>query len=439
MNPASPLRPHPKDATTCGIVSAICPNRLAALSACIALVLFFLPAANARHKIFSPVVKTLRVTVNQDWLSPPVMVLGQGDVLNVSFDHLSHQYHRFVYHIDHCEADWTISEAVFENDFLSGFNDNPIEDYQNSVNTTVDYTHYRFRLPNDRCQLKLSGNYRLTVYDADNENEKVLEAEFMIAEQSMNVGLEVTANTDIGLNKSYQQVSMSVGYNKWNVTNIDEQISTVVMQNGCEASAKRNVRPNLINNRGLVWEHNRQLIFEAGNEYRKYEVLATSHPTMGIEHINWDGHHYHAYPYIAEPRPNYLTDEDADGAFYIRNSDNTENDYTTDYVFVHYKLKSPEITNGRIIINGNWTTDANRRTYTMEYDSSDGTYNATVMQKMGYYNYQYLVEHPDGSLSIPPTEGSYYQTENRYQALVYYKGTTDRTWRITGYRQLIFK
>ena len=40
---------------------------------------------------------------------------------------------------------------------------------------------------------------------------------------------------------------------------------------------------------------------------------------------------------------------------------------------------------------------------------------------------------------IPDSEGSFYQTENRYQALVYYKGPMDRTWRLVAYRALDFR
>ena len=35
-----------------------------------------------------------------------------------------------------------------------------------------------------------------------------------------------------------------------------------------------------------------------------------------------------------------------------------------------------------------------------------------------------------------PSEGNFFQTENRYQAMVYYKGTGERTWRLVGYQQV---
>lgn len=395
--------------------------------------------ANGINRIYVPNIQTLQVVVNKDWLSPPVMKLNSNDILSISFDEMSHDYHRFVYRIEHCEADWSVSDELFESEYLEGFNDNPIENYQNSINTTVLYTHYKLQIPNEKCRLKISGNYRLTVYDTDNDNQKVLTAEFMVVDPVMNIGLSITSNTDIDLNDSHQQLSMQVDYGNINITNMAEQIKTVVVQNNCIESAKVNIRPNIINNKGLTWSHNKELIFNAGNEYRKYEILALSHPTMGIERIIWDGNNYNVYPFVAEPRNNYLYDEDANGAFYIRNSDNIDNDYTCDYVFVHYKLKSPELSNSVMAVNGQWATSNNKGIYDMTYNSGDASYNATIFQKQGYYSYRFIAKNTDGSISIPPTEGNFYQTENRYQAYVYYKGIGERTWQLVGYRQVEFR
>lgn len=394
--------------------------------------------AYGRQTIYVPTIKTLQVVVNQDWLSPPVMKLNSTDVLNISFDEMSHDYHRFVYKIEHCEADWSVSDELFESDYIEGFNNNPIEDYQNSINTTVLYTHYKLQIPNEECRLKMSGNYRLTIYDEDNDGQIVLTAEFMVVEPIMSVGLAVTSNTDIDLNNSHQQLSMTLNYGPINITNREEQISTVVIQNNCHESSKINVKPNIVNHKGMRWEHNRELIFNAGNEYRKFEVLALSHPTMGIERISWDGHNYNAYPFVAEPRKNYLYDEDANGAFYIRNSDNIDNDYTCDYVYVHYKLKSPELSELTLAVDGNWATYGDHNIYRMEYDKTDATYNAAILQKQGYYSYRFVAVDANGNMTLAPTEGSFYQTENRYQAYIYYKGTGERTWRLVGYRQVEF-
>ena len=243
--------------------------------------------AVAENRIYVPQVKSLQAVVNQDWLSPAVMRLHSDDQLHVSFDELSHDHHRYLYRIERCEADWSAAEEVFESDWLEGFNDNIVEDYQHSINTVVPYTHYSIIFPNERCQL--------------------------------------TTNTDIDVNQTHQQLTMGLRFCDLVVSNPEEQLQMVITQNGQRFNKRQNIRPTSVNHHGLEWQHCRDLIFDAGNEYRKYEILDTSHPTMGIEHITWDGTHYQAFPFIDEPRPYYIYDQDADGAFYIRNSDNREN------------------------------------------------------------------------------------------------------------------
>lgn len=399
--------------------------------------LLALTEAAARNVVYDPQVKTLQVVVNQDWLSPPVMRLGTDDVLNVGFDELSHNFHRYVYRLERCEADWSPSEDLFESDWLEGFNGNTIEDYENSLNTTVLYTHYWLQIPNDRCRLKMSGNYRLHIYDEDDGDKEVLCAEFRVVEPLMKVGMSITTNTDIDFNKSHQQVAMTVLYGSVNVSNVEDQIKTVVMQNGREDNQKVNVSPNYVRTDRLQWEHNKALIFEAGNEYRKFEVLDVSHPTMGIDRMRWDGTNYHAFPFVGGPRPSYILDHDANGAFYIRNSDNIENDRTCDYVYVHYKMLA-EAYQDDVVIDGNWTTE-DASNYVMTYDDSDRSYNATILQKQGYYSYQYLLRDNDGRTRHLPEEGSFFETENRYQAFVYYKGISERTWRLVGYQQIVLR
>jgi len=392
--------------------------------------------AAGRSVVFSQQVKTLQVVVNQDWLSPPVMRLASDDILNISFDELSHTFHRYTYRLEHCEADWSPSEGLFESDWLEGFNDNTIEDYENSLNTTVLYTHYRLQIPNERCSLKMSGNYRLHIFD-DEENEEVVCAEFRVLEPVMKVGMSITTNTDIDFNQSHQQVSMTVLYDNIVVNNVEDQIWTVVMQNGREDNQKLNPKPNYIRNDRLQWEHNQALIFDAGNEYHKFEVLDVSHPTMGINHMQWDGSNFHAFPFVNGPRPSYILDHDANGAFYIRNSDNIENDRTCDYVYVHYKMLADGHQDD-VIIDGNWTIE-NSTNYIMNYNPNEHSYNATILQKQGYYSYQYLLRDGDANTRIMPEEGSFFETENRYQAFIYYKGISERTWRLVGFQQLVLR
>lgn len=405
-----------------------------------ALSVTFILSASARHRILDTDIKTLQVVVNQEWTSAPVMQLSSDDVLNIDFDQMSHEYHRYVCHLEHCNPDFTPTEGLFESDWLEGFNDLVVEDYEHSINTTVPYTHYHYQLPNDQQRLRLSGNYRLHVVEEES-GEEVLIAEFRVVEPMMLIGMSITTNTDLDHNRRYQQLSMSLNYNDVRVTNVSEQLQVQVMQNQREDILRQNPAASYSTYQGQRWEHCRDLIFEGGNEYRKFEILDPSHPTMGLESIQWDNEQrrFHAYPFLSEPRRHYLYDEDADGAFYVRNSDNIENDRQSDYVWVHYKLMPvPQYDHARILVDGQWATES-QQAYVMQYDPSERSYQAAILQKQGYYNYQYVMLDSGGESHVVPEEGSFYQTENSYQAFAYYRGEGARYWQLAAFQEIVFK
>ena len=392
-----------------------------------------------RHEIFNERIRTLQVIVNNDCtVFPAVMRLGGNDELYIGFDDLTHTYHRYIYRIEHCEADWSRSEEIFESDYLSGFNGNTIDDEpEQSLNTTVLYNHYSIFLPNDRCRLKMSGNYRLTVID-DDTGEKMLSVCFMIMEEKMSVSLTVTANTDADIYGSKQQVGMNLSYGNITITDHERQLLTVVMQNGRWDNAVWNAKPQFIKRDGLSWNHNRSLIFDAGNEYSKFEMLDAHALTMGIDHRRMYEDYYHTFLFPISERRNYVYDEDADGAFVVRNADNEDVDWMCDYEFVHYAVESPRV-HGEVYLNGNFTNDLFPEEYRMDYNAATGCYEAVVLQKQGYYNYQALVMDDEGVTRPLPSQGNFHETENNYQALVYYRGNTDRTWRLVGYTKADFK
>lgn len=420
------------------IINHIITSNIKGACRCACTLLLFSLTANVysqRHEIFSPKISSLQVVAGKDWLMPPITTLG-GEPINISFDDLTHEYHRYTYRIEHCEADWTVSEDIFKSDYCAGYyEDNPIDDLTESINTNTLYTHYSLQIPNERCQLKMSGNYKLTIIDNNNDDEPILSVCFMVVEPLMRVSMTMTTNTDNDINGRHQQISMDLRYSNLNVSSPEIQIKTIVMQNGRWDNAVLNAKPQYIMSDGLRWDHCRDLIFDGGNEYRKFEILDVDHTTLGLESISWDGENYNAMIWTDEPRPSYIYDEDANGAFYVRNSDNSENDYSSEYVDTHFRLKSPKL-NGDVYLNGVWTLDRFEPQYRMTYNDADQTYHATCKLKQGYYSYQYLWVHTDGTTTPVPSEGNFFQTENQYQALVYYRPIGGRTDRLVGFAQI---
>ena len=408
---------------------------------CLACLLPFSAFAQ-RHEINDENIRSLQVVANQKWMDLPIMVLNDGKI-SIDFDDLTHTYRRLTYRLEHCEADWKPSVGLFESDVVDGFiAGNTIDDVKESTLTNTLYTHYHFDIPNDKCQPKLSGNYRLYVYDDDSSSDHpLLTACFMLtepAESSMGVRLNITTQTDQSINREQQQAEMLIDYGTYTVSNPHEQIKTVVLQNRNWLDARWNSKPQYVMPNGLRWSHNQDYIFWAGNEYRKCESLSTDVASMGVDKIGWDGKNFHAYLFPTTPFLNYLYDEDADGAFLIRNSDNVEINTTSDYMLTHFQLNVPSPYPYRIFLNGDWTYDRLLPAYEMTYNSAGGYYEAVVPLKLGYYNYQFLAVDEQGRLSSFRVDNSHYQTENSYQALIYFRPPGGRTDKLVGYANVRF-
>ncbi|HSN50238.1 MAG TPA: type IX secretion system plug protein domain-containing protein, partial [Bacteroidales bacterium] len=75
-------------------------------------------------------------------MSMPVMRLTNDDGLILSFDDLDGDLKRYKYTIIHCESDWKTSEEIRQSDYINGYGEDEIEQYDYSYNTLVKYTHY---------------------------------------------------------------------------------------------------------------------------------------------------------------------------------------------------------------------------------------------------------------------------------------------------------
>ena len=104
------------------------------------LFLFTYPAWAQQHEIFNQRIRTLQVVGGTNWLSLPVSSL-DGEPIHIDFDDMTHDYHRYSYKIEHCDANWNVSSSLFESDYMRGFNGNQIiEDVKQSINTCLLYT-----------------------------------------------------------------------------------------------------------------------------------------------------------------------------------------------------------------------------------------------------------------------------------------------------------
>lgn len=384
-----------------------------------------------------PNVRSLQVLANSTWGTYPILRLGSADYVTVSFDIInSTQVERLRYKLIHCDTNWTLSNLL-ETEYLDGFNDNIVEDYASSQATSVNYVNYKIEFPNNDAKAKLSGNYVMQVYEEDNPEQIVLTACFYVLDKQVDVLSAVSSNTDWGMNKEFQQVSFTIDHSGIQVRDAFSDISTVVLQNRRQDNQKSGIKPTFLNNGRLIYEHNRDLIFEAGNEYRRVEFVSTQSGGMNVDRFRYQNSAYVAQIIQDKTRAglSYLFDRDQNGRFLIRNSDGKDSDLDGDYVYMNFSLKAELPLDQPVFLSGDFTYGIFGAPYQMKYNELDKAYELSLLLKLGAYNYMYLTQEK-GVGTTKWIEGNYYQTENEYLILVYYRPIGQRYDSLIGYSSL---
>lgn len=411
------------------------------------LILLFLlsvaiPAASAQdsiyytNHIFDQKIKTVLIYKDGWNLSYPVIKLNSGEKLIFSFDLLDDHPETYSYTFIHCDKDWNKSD-IFPNDYLDGFAENPVEDYENSFNTTVSYIHYKLSFPNERASLKLSGNYTLVIYPVDKPGEPAITQRFIVAEDASKVNVSVHRPNMTKDNNTHQQVDFVVDYAALTLNDPYRNVFAFVLQNGRWDNAIRNLKPDFYGNNELKYSPlSDKNIFRGGNEFRYFDIKSVRYQTEFVKKIDYAVPNYNVYLYPSDNREfkPYFYWQDFNGRYYIAYQEGIKPDIEADYVNVYFTLPSDQvIQNGKMYVTGNlnnWTLDNNNL---MIYNPVRKEYECTMLLKQGWYNYEYVfVKNSASNGNATLFEGSHYETENDYIVLIYYRNPRERYDRVIG-------
>ena len=392
---------------------------------------------DTRIHIFDNNVHSLKVCLASNMYVPPVLMMNSDDRLLVNFDYLDYDVHYLRYSVTHCNADWQPSQLV-ESEYVSGFNYADIDDYAPSEATYVHYYNYQFTLPNSDMEFLVSGNYMLTVYEQDDPSKILFQTRFSVCEGKVSVFPQVTSRTDIEYNNRFQQVSFDIRYKPNQIKDPYSEFTCIVSQNSRDDNAVVVNRPTMVGVDHVTYEHNRDLIFAAGNEFRRFETVNAHNINMGVQSIRYYEPMYHAVLMVDEPRNElqYLYDKTQYGRFTIRNAEAFgENALQADYMITHFSLNTlGKLNGGNVWLYGEFLEGYPASQAMMNYDASSGCYTADLLLKQGAYNYMYLWV-PDGT-TVGQTsliEGDHYETVNEYLVKVYDRPTGERYDRFVGY------
>ena len=348
-------------------------------------------------------------------------VIGFNEQLILKFDDLSNSSTIYRYTLKHFDRNWQ-DDGLFFTEYANGSLNALIDQFQYSFNTLQPYTNYTLTFPNSKIQPKISGNFEIVVY-LDSADKPLFTKRFCVVEDGANLVLNITRTADARNPEINQRVEVqAVGNNASLIQNVNS-VSLNVVQNNNWNIALFNQRPSAtLGNKLLFQQIN--LAFPGNNEFYYFDNKDMNQAfdmVSGVERIENQNFTY-LYPVWAFPL-NYQYQPDVNGAFYFRRNDlgiERDADKEGDYSWVYFSLES-EKTDKEIYVLGSFNDFIPSNVNKMTYDEKSKSFVARIYLKQGFYNYILATKNADGSLNFGEINGNFWQTENLYQAFLYYR------------------
>lgn len=347
-------------------------------------------------------------------------IIGINEQLILSFDDLNNSSEIFRYTLKHLDKNWQ-DDGLFFSEFANGSMSDLIDARQYSFNTLQKYTHYRLAFPNEKIRPKISGNFEIIVY-TDSPDNPLFTRRFCLVEDGATLALNQTRFTEARNPQLNQRIEVQAISKNQDLLSNANSISLNVIQNNNWNIGLYQLKPSSVLGNQLLFQQ-LNLAFPGYNEFyyfdnkiinRAFDMVSGGDSIDGVNHT-------YLYPVWAYPL-NYQYQPDVNGAYYFRRSDlgierNADNE--ADYSWVYFMLDS-EKSEKKIYVLGLFNDNKADDKSLMTYDEANKKYIAKIYLKQGFYNYILATQESDGTLNYGEINGNFWQTENLYQALLYY-------------------
>ena len=392
-----------------------------------------LPEQGYRHTdyIYQDNIATVQLRRDGLEISYPMLDLGGMGRLLLTFDDLDGDVKNYFYTIVHCDATWEPSRLT-ELDYIDGFAEGDITDYDFSFNTETAYTHYRLMIPNQNLRLKVSGNYVLRVFHREEGEERtVLTRRFMVVEPVVSIAANFARTQKVSQSRTHHEIDFVVEHKGFEIPSPRRDIVAHVLQNGRWDNAILNLKPMFVRNERLEFDFAGKIVFPAGKEYRYLDLRSLRFRTDKVESLGETEDGFLTADLKCEgsreDRP-FFQEEDLNGMYFIENfhenNDVLQSDYA-DVTFCYAKRYPYEQQD--LYLYGAFTDWKINEDFRLRYNPAKRAYYTTALLKQGFYNYMYALV-PRGGITptFAETEGSWFETENDYTILVYYRPFGER-------------
>jgi len=374
-------------------------------------------------------IKTVAFVQNGN-ITIPIFRLG--DSFQLEFDDLYGNEADYYYTITQYNYDWTPSQ-LGKAEYLQGMDNQRIMNYQNSFNTLQIYSHYSQTFPNQFNRILLTGNYMVKIFNSD--QELVFSRKFIMYSEQVAVPLQIKRSRDLATIDGMQNLDFMVKMGDNQLQNPIQNVKVALFQNGRFDNAIYNVKPQYTIGSDLIYRYNKETQFWAGNEYLYFENKDIRTVSNNVGHVS-AGEIYNTHLYMNASRRNspYTYFPDINGRFFPNKINTENNNLEADYSWVYFTLNTNTFMDKNdVYVVGMFNNYSLSPEYKMDYNAEKGLFEKAILIKQGFTNYQYVIADKTGKIDQEnAVDGNFYQTENNYFILVYYRGNNDRYDRVIG-------
>ena len=390
------------------------------------------------NKTVSGKIGTPMLTVYGNQQSLPVYVLGSNTRLLLSFDDLEGGVKSYYYSFQLCDYNWRPANLSVM-DYVRGFVQNRISNYRYSSVALTNYTHYEAMLPDNNSMPTRSGNYILKVFLNGDTSNLVFTKRLLVVEPMLSINAQVVQPFTPEFFKTHQRLKFNATGRDMNVFSSSHQIKAVVLQNNRWDIAETNIPPTFIRGNSMEFNTENVAIFPAGYEWRWLDLRSIRLQSDRIRDGVYGKTSTDLYVHTDRDRANlrYAYFHDLNGMFQIETRENINPNWQGDYANVHFFFKPEDnlpFAGKKLFLIGSFNNYGNDENGEMKFDNETQLYYTSAFLKQGYYNYGYALKDADGKIKM--LEGDYWETENLYTVLIYYKSFSDRNDRLIGITQV---
>ncbi len=397
---------------------------------------FLLQAQKNPEAIFKSNIKAVRFHIYGDQQALPVYKLNSGDRLELHFDDLDANVKSYYYTYQLCDYNWN-PVRLSQFDYIKGFTQQRITSYRFSSIAYTRYTHYQVILPEANSLPVKSGNYLLKVYLDGDTTKLAFTRALLVLDPKSSVMAQFIQPFTPQFFKTHQRLKFTVNLEGLNAFNANQQVKVLVLQNNRWDNAQGNVPPTFTRGNSLEYNTENNFVFPGGKEWRWLDLRSFRLQSERVEKADYTKNATKIFvkPDIDRTSQRYVYYQDLNGLYQVTTYETINPYWQGDFATVQFSYVTPTqapYPDKDLYLFGQLTDYRINEATKMQFNPEKGMYEGTQFLKQGYYSYGYMLLDKNDPKQRSEPEGNYWETENNYTILVYYKSFTDQADQLIG-------